>query len=238
VGIIPVIDLRAGFCSRIIESNYLPSTIYRKDPSEQARLFKEEGIDTIHIVDMDGVFSGEPCALKTAKQLIEEHDISIQMSGGYRSMEDIEKAITVGVQKVILTTAMVRHPKLVKEAADNFGTRIAVGIDVKNQLPVIEGWEYEVDKSIDDLVSEIKELGIDYVIYNDVKSDGSLCNSNSDHLGHLQRTYDVQIVPSGGITSLECMIRLQDLGIEDFLVGKAIYNGKINLAEALKIIKN
>jgi phosphoribosylformimino-5-aminoimidazole carboxamide ribotide isomerase len=236
--IIPVLDLRAGYSCRIIDTkNDLSPHVYCKNPLEQASIFKDLGVKTLHIVDIDGVFSGHPCNLGIAKKIIDKTGLDVQISGGYRNMESIIQAIEAKVKRVVLTTAAVRTPDLVCQAATKFADKIAVGIDSKNGTVAIEGWEYTVDKNVFDLASEIKNLGVNLLLYNDVKRTGHLCGPDYDTIAKLKNQYGMSVIASGGVFSLDCLASLKELDIEGVIVGKAIYTGAFDLRQAIEFLK-
>ncbi len=232
--IIPVIDLRSGRCSRAADdSNPLLPKLFSQDPLEQAVIFKNLGVSALHIVDLDGVFCGSPRALDTVKKIVFATGLSIQISGGYHNMDAVVLAAKAGAHRIVLTTAAVRTPQLVKNAAELFADKIAVGIDAKDGIAAIEGWEYTVDKDVFTLAAEIKELGVKSIIYNDINRTGRLCEPDYSTIARLCNDYDISVTVCGGIGSIASMQKLRDLGVEGVLVGKAIYSGELDLELAL-----
>lgn len=235
--IIPVIDLRSGRCSRAADdSNPLLPKLFSQDPLEQAIIFQNLGVRTIHIVDLDGVFCGSPRALDTVQKIVSATDLIVQISGGYQSMDAVFLAAKAGAHRIVLTTAAVRTPQLVKNAAELFVDKIAVGIDAKDGIAAIEGWEYTVDKNVFTLAAEIKELGVKSIIYNDINRIGRLCEPDYATIARLCHDYDISVTVCGGIGSFTSIQKLRDLGVEGVLVGKAIYSGALDLQLSLNIL--
>lgn len=235
--ILPVLDLREGLCSRLLHRNYSGGSIYSENPLEQALTFKNAGFTWLQIVDLDGAFTGKPANLRIVEQIIKEVEINVQFSGGLRSMESIEEAFGVGVARVVLSTAAIRDQALIKEAMAKFGAKIVSGIDTKDGMVTIEGWQSVVPKSGVVLAREMAELGIQMIQYSDVRRDGKLKGPNFQALEELVNSFKMQVISSGGISDIKDLQALKSLGIEAVVIGKALYHGLISMEEALAIAK-
>ena len=236
--ILPVIDIREGKSVRILHGDSeLNNKIYSEDPLKQALYFQEAGADLIHVVDLDGAFTGRPVNLGTVKDIIKNTSIKVQLSGGLRNINAVSEAIDAGVESIVLGTAAIRTPFLVKQAVEKYGDKVIVGIDSKDGMVAIEGWESVVPKTSLELAKEMKELGVNRFLYSDVRRDGSLRGPNIDAVTELINN-GMKVISSGGVSSLDCLIKLKELNVEAVVVGRAIYEGFIDLAEAFSIIRH
>ncbi|MGI6066718.1 MAG: 1-(5-phosphoribosyl)-5-[(5-phosphoribosylamino)methylideneamino]imidazole-4-carboxamide isomerase [Bacillota bacterium] len=238
--IIPAIDLRAGKCVRLVEGKLDRETVYSDDPVAIACFWTESGAELIHVVDLDGAFSGEPQNLPVIKEIIQAVNIPVQLGGGIRKMETIEMLLEIGVSRVILGTAAVLNPSLVASACEKYGERIVLGIDSKNGWVAVEGWEATTGKTDVQLGLEMKELGITRVIFTDTGRDGTLKGPNFRKTGELARATNLKIIASGGVSTVEDIKNLREmehLGVEGVILGKSLYAKTIDFAEALKASK-
>ena len=235
--IIPVIDLREGKSVRVMHEDADQNhKIYSEDPLVQALYFKEAGAELIHIVDLDGAFTGRSVNLNVVKDIIRNVGIKVQLAGGLRSIAAISDAMEAGVDSIVLGTAAIRAPKLVKQAVEKYGDKIIVGIDSKDGFVAIEGWESIVPKTSLELAKEMKQLGINRFLYSDVRRDGSLKGPNYEAVAELIRN-GMRVISSGGVSSLDCLKKLKELNVDGVIVGRAIYEGAISLPEAITIIR-
>lgn len=232
--ILPVLDLRAGRCNRLLD--HAPGTVgcvYSTDPLEQALGFQEIGARWLQIVDLDGAFSGRPANLHIVEKIAREAGLNIQFAGGLRSRKSIDAAFAAGASRVVLSTAAIRNPQLIREAVERYGDRIVAGIDIRDGRVAIEGWLATVSTTGMDLAKEMAELGISRLQYSDIRRNGSLKGPNLPVIEELIKNLRLSIIVSGGIGSLEDIRALKALGVEGAVIGKALYSGIISMEDAL-----
>ncbi len=237
--IIPAIDLRNGNCVRLVEGKLANETIYSKDPAEMARKWQAKGAKFLHLVDLDGAFAGEPKNLEAVKSIIKAIDMPTELGGGIRDMATIDMYLDLGVGRVILGTAAIANPKLVEEACRKYGERIVLGIDAKDGVVAVEGWDQAAGKNAIELGREMKELGITRIIFTDIKRDGTLKGPNLESTKEIAQATGLKVIASGGVSSLEdikAVSLLEPYGVDSVITGKALYDGRIELEEALRLV--
>ncbi len=239
--ILPAIDIRGGKCVRLTQGDFGKEKIYSDFPEEQAAKWQSEGAQFLHVVDLDGAREGAPTNLFAVKKILETIQIPIEVGGGIRKMEDIETYLEMGVRRVILGSVAVENPELVREAAEEFGgENIVVGIDAKNGIVAVHGWNDLGLMQAEDLAMQIGDYGISTMIYTDISRDGMLGGIDTEHLADVAQKSGVAVIASGGITSVEDIKNLkskESAGIIGAIIGKAIYEGILNLADAIKVAK-
>jgi len=238
--IIPAIDLREGQCVRLLQGDPSQMTVFSDDPVETAKQWEELGAPIIHLVDLDGAFVGEPQNLNVVEEIARAVSVPLQLGGGVRSMDTIEKVLAAGVERVILGTAAIAEPDLVKEACRRYGERIAVGIDSKDGLVAVEGWEATVEKTFLELGREVKSWGVSRIIFTDTRRDGTMRGPNLAGIRLLAEEVGLKIIAAGGVSSMEdlwALKELEPLGLEGVIVGKALYMGTVDLREAVNLFK-
>ena len=235
--IIPAIDLRNGKCVRLYQGDYGKETVFSNKPVEIALRWQSEGARRIHIVDLDGAARGEPGNLETIEDMIAAIDIPVQFGGGIRSIETIEQLFAAGVERAILGTVAVEKPDLVKEACQRFGDRIIISIDAKDRMVATRGWLQKSTVTAGELASKMIEIGVTRFIYTDISRDGTLTSPNFEAIAELLSQVNVPVIAAGGISSVQHLTRLAELGVEGAIVGKAIYTGDVKLGEAIKAIR-
>ncbi len=238
--VIPAIDLRDGSCVRLVQGELGTETIYSDEPVEMARRWERMGASRLHVVDLDGAFTGSPQNLDVIKDMLEAVKIPLQVGGGIRTMETVKEVLDIGVDRVILGTAAILSPELVAQCCGEYGERIVVGIDGKNGLVAIEGWEATVEMTIEKLAMKIRELGIKRVIFTDTRRDGTLRGPNMEATKGLAEASGLKVIASGGVSSLDDLRALKSLkkyGVEGVIMGKALYSGAISLSDALKVME-
>ncbi|MEL7565603.1 MAG: 1-(5-phosphoribosyl)-5-[(5-phosphoribosylamino)methylideneamino]imidazole-4-carboxamide isomerase [Dehalobacterium sp.] len=236
--IIPAIDLRGGKCVRLTEGRIDQETIYSDDPVGIACTFERAGAERIHIVDLDGAFSGQLKNLNVVKEILRAVKIPVQLGGGIRTMDAIDKLLSLGVSRVILGTAAISHLSLVSDGVGKFGEQVMVGIDSKNGQVAIKGWADTAAKTHLQLAQEIKFLGVKEVVFTDISRDGNFKGPNVAAAEELARKSGLGVIISGGVASLEDIkkiCRMEEPGISGVIIGKAIYAGTVDLKEAIKI---
>ena len=236
----PAIDLKEGKCVRLIEGRMDSATIYSDDPGSIARLWQEQGAQFIHVVDLDGAFAGQPRNRQAIAQIVKCVQVPVQVGGGIRDLATIEDLLSLGVNRVILGSAAIINPGLVAEAGQKYGEKIVVGIDARDGLVAIQGWGETVEKTALELALEMKRMGIQRIVFTDIRRDGKLAGPNLAATGDLARDSGLKVIASGGVASLEDIRQLKKLepqGVEGAIMGKALYTGAVKLPEALAIAR-
>ena len=231
--IYPAIDIREGRAVRLFKGDFRQETVVNPDVIGQAKLFKEAGIDFIHVVDLDGALEGRAANRDLIAQLKQETDLNIQVGGGIRTIEQIADYLEVGIDRVIIGSMAVKNPSFVQEALAHFGSdRIVVGIDAKFGRVATEGWLETSDVDFVQLALEMEKIGVRLFVYTDVDRDGTLTGPNFEHYEKLQAALTrAAVIASGGIAQLSDLTKLADIGVAGTIVGKAYYNGNVSLDE-------
>jgi phosphoribosylformimino-5-aminoimidazole carboxamide ribotide isomerase len=235
--ILPAIDLIEGICVRLTRGDYATSEKVAEDPVLTARGFQAEGAEWLHMVDLDGAKAGEPRNLETVARVIESTGLKVELGGGIRHMKAIEDAFTLGVSRVILGSAALSNPRLVREAADRYGGQIAVGIDAMDGIAKAGGWLEDGGVHFTRLARAMDEAGVSTIIYTDIARDGTLTGPNTEQLAELNAIVKADVIASGGVRDTADVDALRGLGLHGVILGKALYKGTISLAEAVRIAK-
>ncbi len=231
--ILPAIDIQNGQCVRLSQGDFKTAEQVAADPLETALSFQAAGAQWLHMVDLDGARLGKRVNEKIFADIVRNTQLKVELGGGIRDMETIEAYLALGIQRIVLGTAAIRNPQLVREAAEKYGDRIAVGIDAMNGMVKVEGWLEESDQDYLNLARQMESIGIKYLIFTDISKDGTLAGPNLEQLQAIQGAVSCQIIASGGIHSLQDIINLRDLSLYGAICGKAIYKGTLDLREAL-----
>lgn len=233
--IYPAIDIKNGQCVRLRQGKFDDVTVYGSDPAEMAKKFAAEGASYLHVVDLDGARMGAGMNRSAIKKIVEALSIPVQTGGGIRTLKDIEEIISTGVSRVILGTSAVSNPQVVREAVELYGSsRIAVGIDAMNGKVAIHGWEKLSDVPAIELCLQMKEMGVKTIIYTDITKDGMMIGPNIESTKEIAAATGLDIIASGGISSMEDIERAKAAGAAGVIIGKALYQGSVVLAEAVK----
>lgn len=235
--IFPAIDLYEGKAVRLYKGDYAQMTVYSDNPVAVARDFALAGATHVHLVDLEGARDGNTPNIDTVKRIKAECGLFCEIGGGIRSMEVIDRYVAAGLDRVILGTAAVNSPAFLAEAVAKYGERIAVGVDIKDGMVAIKGW---VEKSTEDAFAfceKMQALGVKTLICTDISRDGAMRGANHALYRALSARFDMQIVASGGVSSMEDVTALADMGLYGAIVGKAYYTGAIDLAAAIKEAK-
>jgi len=231
--IYPAIDIIGGQCVRLKKGDYSQKTTYAENPVEVAKKWESLGGEFIHIVDLDGAKSGDMPNFELISDIAAAVSVPIEVGGGIRNMECIEKYLKAGIYRVILGTSALKHPELVEEAALKFGERIAVGIDAKDNKVAVSGWEDVSDVTALDFAKQMENLGVKNIIYTDIATDGMLMGPNLSAMREMTEAVSINVIASGGVTTLSDIEALKDTGVEGAIIGKALYTGNIDLSEAV-----
>ena len=237
MNIFPAIDLYGGKAVRLLKGDYDNMTVYSDNPSEIALDFKNCGAKYIHIVDLEGAKTGKTRNLDTIKKIIGRADIFSEVGGGIRDTETVEKYLSIGVNRVILGTAAVNDESFLRFAAEKYGEKIAAGVDVKDGYVAIKGWTEKSQYTLFDFCEKLQKNGIKTVICTDISKDGAMQGTNIGLYSELSKRFDMDIIASGGISSLDDIKKLAALGIYGAIIGKAYYIGAVDLKEAIEVAK-
>ncbi|MEK0286612.1 1-(5-phosphoribosyl)-5-[(5-phosphoribosylamino)methylideneamino]imidazole-4-carboxamide isomerase [Caldifermentibacillus hisashii] len=229
----PAIDIRDGKCVRLIQGDYGKQQTYG-DPVEMAKKWEEAGAEFLHIVDLDGALVGETKNLSAIQLILETIHIPIQLGGGIRSLEKVERLMEMGVSRVILGSAALRDEQFLDEALETYGSAIAVSIDAKNGFVATDGWTKTSEVEALAFAKKLEEKGCQTIVYTDIAKDGMLSGPNFSELEKINWETTMDVIASGGVSSLEDLRKLKALNMYGAIIGKAIYTGKINLEQALK----
>ena len=237
--ILPAIDVKGGKCVRLLKGDFLKVTQYKKSPVEQAREFLNHGFKNIHIVDLDGALEGKLINKKIIKEITKKNEFKIQVGGGIRSLESIEEWLDIGVDKVVIGTAAIENPEFLTKACNKYKGKIALAIDVRNGLIALSGWKKQTNIKALSYLEKIRNLDISRIIYTDINRDGTKTGPNILETEKLAKFFDIPFIISGGVSSIADITNIKNTkekNIEGVIIGKAIYDGDINLKELNKFI--
>ena len=232
--VLPAIDLKDGQCVRLKKGDYGTAHKVAEDPVETARGFLSAGAALIHMVDLDGAKDGSHANYDVVRRVIAETGAAVELGGGVRTMADVEAVLALGVTRVIIGSAAVKHPAFVREAVEQYGDNIAVGIDALSGTVRTEGWLNDSGEDYLTFAKQMEAFGVRTIIFTDIDKDGMLEGPNFEQLGALRAAVSCGIVASGGVSTLEDIIRLRDAGIDEAIAGKAVYTGALDLRRAIE----
>ena len=235
--IYPAIDIKDGNCVRLLQGRFSDLTVYGDNPTEMAKKWESLGGEYIHVVDLDGALKGQGVNAKVIKNICKHVNVPVQTGGGIRTMEDIENKLACGISRVIIGTKAVRDADFVKRAVDKYGDKIVIGIDAKNSMVAIEGWEEVSEFKAVDFAKKMEHIGVKTIVYTDIATDGTLQGPNLDAMAEMAKETNLDVIASGGVGSLEHIKTLVPTGVEGVIVGRALYTGNVDLAEAIKTVK-
>jgi phosphoribosylformimino-5-aminoimidazole carboxamide ribotide isomerase len=235
----PAIDLKDGQCVRLRQGEMAEATVFNTDPAAQARAFEEAGFEWLHVVDLNGAFAGKPVNASAIEAIFAAVHIPVQLGGGIRDLDTVIAWLGKGIDRVILGTAAVRNPNLVREAARDFPGCIAVGIDARDGKVAIEGWAETSEMTAIDLARRFEDAGVAAIIHTDIARDGELQGLNLEATAELARAVAIPVIASGGLAGLEDVRRLLEpryAMLEGAIAGRALYDGRLDPREALALI--
>lgn len=235
--IIPAIDLKGGRCVRLYQGDYSRETIFSDNPVEVARHWQSLGAQRLHIVDLDGAAKGKPQHFLIIESIAHSVQVPLQLGGGLRSIDAIAQAFDLGVARVIIGTAAIEDQTLVQEACRRFGNLIIVGIDARDGYVATRGWKEGTKVTATELAWRMAHVGVGRFIYTDIARDGTLTEPNFDAIAELVKQVEVPVIAAGGISSIEHLERLSQIGVEGAIVGRALYTGNIDLKRALDVVR-
>lgn len=233
--IIPAIDLKDGQCVRLMQGNMHQATVYSNNPAEMARKWQDQGAQLLHIVDLNGAFEGEPKNLTHVEAIANAVSIPIQVGGGIRTLDTVRMYLGVGAKRVVMGTSALTNRQLVEEVLEVFPERVVVAIDAKNGLVATDGWKTVTGITARDAVKSLQGLALAAVMYTDIAKDGMMGGPNVLSLKLIVEASSVPVIASGGISNLEDIVAIKALGpqVEGVILGKALYEGKIDLRQAI-----
>jgi phosphoribosylformimino-5-aminoimidazole carboxamide ribotide isomerase len=236
----PAIDLKDGQCVRLLRGEMDQATVFGNDPAVQARIFQDAGCSWLHLVDLNGAFEGRPVNSAAINRILAETNIKVELGGGVRDIKTIEMWLNNGVSRVILGTAALKNPQLVKRACKEYPGKIAVGVDARDGFVAVEGWSKQSDVRSIDLARKFEDEGVSAIIYTDIDRDGVMAGPNVESTLDLARATSIPVIASGGIASMEDLYALKKAAgdlLEGAVSGRAIYDGAIDLEAAVDLFE-
>ncbi len=236
--IIPAIDLKDGKCVRLVQGKMENVTVYSDVPASMAKHWEKEGAELLHIVDLAGAIEGKPVNLKSIIDIRTSVSVPIEVGGGIRDMETINKFLSLKIDRVVLGTSVVNDPSLLREACRRFPGKILACIDARDGMVAIKGWKETTEKKAIDFAKGLEDSGARAIIFTDIKRDGMLSGPNIDSIKEFTEKVKLPVIASGGVSSIEDIKALIKLPLEGVIVGKAIYSGSLDLKEAIRLAKS
>lgn len=233
----PAIDLIDGCAVRLVKGDYAQKTVYSENPAEVARSFAAAGAEYLHVVDLEGAKNGGTPNLETVRKIVQTGGLWVEVGGGIRSEEVVQAYLEAGVYRVILGTAAVENPTFLEEMVRKYGEKIAVGADIKDGMVAIKGWTEVSAESCFAFCEKLEKVGVKTIICTDISKDGLLAGTNLELYQALSEKFSVDIVASGGVTTLEDVKKLAEMGLYGAILGKALYTGSIDLKAAMELTK-
>jgi phosphoribosylformimino-5-aminoimidazole carboxamide ribotide isomerase len=237
--IFPAIDIKDKKCVRLVKGNFDQKTEYETSPIDQAKKYKDHGFKNLHIVDLDGALTGETVNLDLIEEIVSKFDLKIEIGGGVRTLESIQKYIDSGAEKVILGSAAIKDKNFLKKACSKFQNKIALGLDAKDGYLSVSGWKENSNQLTVDFLKEVNDFGVSRLIYTDINKDGTKSSPNFEETEKIAKISNCPVIISGGVSSIDDIKKAKNLNnknIEGIIVGKAIYDGDIQLEELAKEI--
>lgn len=236
----PAIDLKDGLVVRLEQGDMARATVFHSDPAAQARAFEQQGFEYLHIVDLDGAFAGKPVNASAVDRILESITIPVQVGGGIRDTATVEAWLEKGVARVIIGTAAVRDPPFVKQAARDYPGQIAVGLDARDGMVAVEGWAQTSQLSVLEIARRFQDVGVAAIVFTDIARDGMLGGLNLDATIAFADAVSIPVIASGGLASIgdiRALLEPRAKKLAGAIVGRALYNGQLDAAEALKLIR-
>lgn len=231
----PAIDMKGGKCVRLTQGLFDNVKVYSDTPADMAKLWVSQGASFLHIVDLDGALAGKSVNEEAIRAIVASVDIPIQLGGGIRSAQAVEHMLELGITRCIIGTRAVERPEFIRELIGQFGAdHIVAGVDARDGMVAVEGWEKVSDLTALELCLKMKEFGVEHIVYTDISRDGTLTGPNVDYTRELTERTGLDIIASGGMSCMEDLIRLNDCGIRGAIIGKALYENRISLPEAVE----
>ena len=235
--IYPAIDLYGGKAVRLYKGDYAQMTVYSDDPVSVAKNFAAAGASHIHLVDLEGAKIGKPANLDTIAKIVEATGLFAEVGGGIRDMETVDSYLSIGVSRVILGTAAVKDPVFLQAALDKYGEKIAVGVDLKDGFVAIKGWTETSDLKAEDFFEKMQNMGVKTIICTDISRDGAMKGANRELYRELSSKFAIDLIASGGVSSMEDVTALAEMKLHGAIIGKAYYIGAVALKQAVEAAK-
>lgn len=235
--IYPAIDIKDGNCVRLLQGRFSDVTVYGDSPADMAKKWESLGGEFIHVVDLDGALKGHGVNADIIREICRSVNVPVQTGGGIRSMEDIEAKLDCGINRVIIGTKAVSDSEFVKRAVDKYKEKIVIGIDAKDGMVAIEGWEKTSDFTAVEFAKKMADIGVKTIVYTDIATDGTLAGPNTAAMQEMASNVNADIIASGGVGNLEHIKSLISTGVEGVIVGRALYTGNVKLEEAIKLLR-
>ncbi len=229
--IYPAIDIKDGKCVRLFKGRFDEVTVYGDDPAAMAKKWESLGGSYIHVVDLDGALKGHGVNAEVIKRICASVNVPVQTGGGIRTMEDIKYKLSCGIDRVIIGTKAVTDSEFVKRAVDKYKEKIVIGIDAKDSMVAIEGWEQVSDFTAVEFAKKMESIGVQTIVYTDIATDGTLAGPNVAAMAEMASSVKMDVIASGGVGSIEHIRALEPTGVEGVIVGKALYTGAVDLSK-------
>ena len=233
----PAIDLVGGKAVRLFKGDYAQMTVYSDDPLSVALDFQAAGAKRMHLVDLEGAKSGVPVNAATIRSIVEQTDLFVEVGGGIRDMESLEHYLSLGVDRAILGTAAVTDPQFLEAAVAQYGEKVAVGVDLKDGFVAIKGWTETSDLTAEAFFEKMEALGVKTIICTDISRDGAMKGTNRELYKAQSEKFSIDLIASGGVSSIDDIGALKEMGLHGAIIGKAYYTGAIDLKEALEVAR-
>lgn len=233
--ILPAIDIKDGNCVRLVKGDFATAHCVAEDYMQTAKQFVDAGANWIHMVDLDGAKEGKPVNIDLFLDVAKNTSLKVELGGGIRTLDSVEFYLKNGISRVILGSIALKNPQIVKEAVSEYGDRIAVGIDAMNGMVAVEGWLDSSNVNYLDLAAAMAEMGVKYIIFTDISRDGTLSGVNLEQLNEIHKTPNCNIIASGGVHTIEDIKNCKAMGLYGTICGKSIYQGTLDLKEAINI---
>ncbi len=237
MNIFPAIDLYEGAAVRLFKGDYNQMTVYDKNPLNIAKKFEECGAEYLHMVDLEGAKTGLTPNLETIENIVKNTSLFVELGGGIRSMETVDKYLAIGVSRVILGTAAITDEAFLDEAIAKYGEKIAVGVDIKDGFVAIKGWTEKSQYTFEDFCKKMQDKGVKTLICTDISKDGAMKGTNRKLYKSLSETLSLDIIASGGVSSIEDIKALREMNLYGAIIGKAYYTNAIDLKEAIEVAR-
>lgn len=237
MNIFPAIDIYGGSAVRLFQGDYRQMTVYNENPAAVAADFQRLGASYIHLVDLEGAKTGETPNLDRVEEIVSRTDLFVEIGGGIRSMATVKKYLDIGVNRVILGTAAVTDEKFLIDAVNTYGDKIAVGVDCRDGMVAIKGWTEDSGQTCHQVCERMEAIGVKTLICTDISRDGAMKGTNRELYRELSRKYNMQIVASGGVSTIDDVRELAGLSLYGAIIGKAYYTGVIDITEAIEVAK-
>ena len=232
--IYPAIDIKDGNCVRLLRGSFSDVTVYGDNPAQMAMKWEELGGEFIHVVALDGALKGHGVNAEAIRSICKSVNVPVQTGGGIRTMDDIKAKLDCGIERVIIGTKAVSDAEFVKKAVKEYGDRIVIGIDAKDSMVAIEGWEKTSEYTAVEFAKKMVEIGVRTIVYTDIATDGTLMGPNVSAMAEMVKATGIDIIASGGIGNIEHIKALIPTGVEGVITGRALYTGDLDLREAVK----